>query len=109
MSVEMLPDLRTLAQLDALKRDDGFALFFEPPSLDGRIVNQAAILSIMPSAALDMKAFLENEPSLYRKIIVRRELKWEIRNKLDQNQVNPRLLFPGLDGTAHRLQRNYGH
>src|SRR5262249_40430787 len=69
-SVEMLPHIATLEGFDALKAKEDFALFFEPPSLDGRIVNQAAMLSMMPGPELDMKAYLESHPSLYRKIII---------------------------------------
>jgi len=108
MSIEMLPQITTLAELEKLKSKAGFALFFEPPSLDGRIVNQAAILSIMPEAKGDLKQFLERHPDVYRKIIVRKKLKWEIRDKLDQDQVNERMLFPGADGTARWLKRYYG-
>jgi hypothetical protein len=108
LSVEMLPDVTTLASFDELRTGKDFALFFEPPSLDGRIVNQAAMLSIMPGARLDLKRFLESDPALYRKIIVRKELKWEIRDKLDQDQVNERMLFPSIDGTARWLKRYYG-
>ncbi|MCK1388689.1 FRG domain-containing protein [Bradyrhizobium sp. 21] len=104
-SVEMLDDYKRLAQFDELGGE--FALFFEPPSLDGRIVNQAAILSMMPGAGLDMKAFLEKYDHLYERIIIPAALKWELRDKLDQDNVTERMLFPGLDGTSRWLKRYY--
>ena len=107
-SVEMLSEITDLSQFDKLKGKRGFALFFEPPSLDGRIVNQGAVLSIMPGARLDLKIFLEAHPDSFKKIIVRKNLKWEIRDKLDQDGVNERILFPGVDGTARWLKRYYG-
>ena len=40
-SVEMLSDLKRLKDLDAFGMStEAFVLFFEPPSLDARIVNQ---------------------------------------------------------------------
>jgi hypothetical protein len=107
-SVEMLPEINNLDDLDSMAAGRAFAIFFEPPSLDGRIVNQAAILSLMPSARLDLKTFLESYPAAIKRITIRKELKWEIRDKLDQDSVNERMLFPGEDGTARWLKRYYG-
>ena len=87
-------------QFDKLKGKRGFARFFEPPSLDGRIVNQGAVLSIMPGASLDLKIFLEAHPDSFKKIIVRKNLKWEIRDKLDQDESTS--VFYSLASTARR-------
>jgi hypothetical protein len=108
-SVEMLPELKTLKDLDAFGIKHGrFALFFEPPSLDARIVNQGAIMSVMPGARLCLDDFLESYPQIYRRIVVPKELKWEVRDKLDQDNVTERMLFPGLDGLSNWLKRYYG-
>ena len=107
-SVDMFDNSMTLELFTDAHRSDSFVLFFEPPSLDHRIVNQAAILSIMPIATLDHREFFENHPAIFRRIIVRKELKWQIRDKLDQDQINERMLFPGEDGTARWLKRYYG-
>jgi hypothetical protein len=107
-SVEMLDDYKKLADFDRLGIDPTFVLFFEPPSLDGRIVNQGAILSIMPGAQSDLKTFLNDHDQLYKRIIVPKEIKWELRDKLDQDNVTERMLFPGLDGTSRWLKRYYG-
>jgi hypothetical protein len=107
-SIEMLADYKKLREFDVLGLRDEFVLFFEPPSLDGRIVNQGAILSIMPGAHLDLKDLLEKHQHLYRRIIIPAEMKWELRDKLDQDNVTERMLFPGLDGTSRWLKRYYG-
>lgn len=107
-SVDMIPSLEALDDLDRLGSNGDFALFFEPPSLDGRIVNQAAILSVMRDSTSSIEKYLELYPEALKKIIVRKELKWEIRDKLDQDQINERMLFPGEDGTARWLKRYYG-
>lgn len=107
-SIEMLEAYKSLADLDALPGD--FVLFFEPPSLDERIVNQGAVLSVLPNAERDLKALLDEaaDEGLYKRIIIPREIKWEVRDKLDQDNVTERMLFPGLDGTSRWLKRYYG-
>jgi hypothetical protein len=107
-SIEMLADYKKLSKFDTLAGDGKFVLFFEPPSLDGRIVNQGAILSIMPGARLDLKDFLKKHDHLYKRIIIPKKIKWELRDKLDQDNVTERMLFPGLDGTSRWLNRYYG-
>jgi FRG domain len=107
-TVEMLADgARTLRDLERLARGD-FALFFEPPSLDDRIVNQFALFSMMssPSARLD-DWLLRQRPDLVRRIIIPAKLKWEVRDKLDQANITERVLFPGLDGLGRWLRRHY--
>jgi hypothetical protein len=110
-SIEMLQNIvPTLQDFDRLGRNGKFVIFFEPPSLDGRIVNQAAVMSAMPGSRLDLRAFLEAKAAgrLYRRIVIPKELKWEIRDKLDQDNVTERMLFPGLDGLSRWLKRYYG-
>jgi hypothetical protein len=82
-------------------------LFFEPPSLDQRIVNQYALFSVLPDPCLAVDTFLERHPDLYRKVVIPAPLKWEVRDKLDQANVNERVLFPGLDGLCSWLRRHY--
>ena len=102
----MLSEFRSLKAFDSLAHDP-FVLFIEPPSLDTRILNQFALFSLMadPSARLD--TWLEDHPHLYRRVIVPAELKWEVRDKLDQANINERTLFPGLDGLSRWLERYY--
>jgi len=87
--------------------EEDFALFFEPPSLDQRIVNQFAVFAIMNRATASLHDWLRDRPELYRRIVIPKELKWEIRNKLDNANITERMLFPGLDGLAAWLSRHY--
>ncbi len=82
-------------------------LFFEPPSIDDRIVNQFALFSIMSDPVSILDDWLVNHPDVYRRIIIPAELKWEVRDKLDQANITERVLFPGLDGLASWLKRHY--
>lgn len=98
----------TLPDLDALAAGgDHFVAFFEPPSLDSRIVNQYALFSLMSSASISLDTWLDEHPELFRRIIIPAEVKWEIRDKLDQANVTERVLFPGLDGLSSWLRRHY--
>jgi len=106
-TVEMLSkQIASLAELANLS-DTCVVLFFEPPSMDDRIVNQYALFSIMSDPKEIMDSWLSNYPDLYRKIIIPKELKWEIRDKLDQANITERVLFPGLGGLSRWLRRHY--
>ena len=107
-TADMLGELApSLEALDALASTDEFVVFFEPPSLDERIVNQAALFSLMPSPYAQLGDWLSRHPDLVRLLVVPAELKWEIRDKLDQLNVTERVLFPGLDGLSRWLARYY--
>lgn len=105
-TVEMLGGISTMREFDALTNDP-FLLFLEPPALDARIVNQAALFSVMPSPSLVLDEWLSGRPELCRRVIVPAELKWEVRDKLDQANISERTLFPGLDGLSRALARYY--
>ncbi len=106
-TVEMLeralPDLHSFDRLS----DEGLVVFFEPPSVHPRIVNQFALFSIMSDPTGDLSGWLRARPSLFRRIIIPKKLKWEVRDKLDQANITERMLFPGLDGLAKWLTRHY--
>jgi hypothetical protein len=95
----------TLPDFDAL--GDDFVVFFEPPALDERIVNQYALFSLMPSPTARLDEWLDRHDGLARRIVLPAELKWEVRDKLDQANITERVLFPGLDGLAVWLKRYF--
>jgi hypothetical protein len=99
-AVGSLGDLQRLAH-------DEFMLFFEPPSINERIVNQYALFSMMSKADTQHEAWLAEHEDLHQRIILPAALKWEIRDKLDQANITERVLFPGLDGLSAWLKRHY--
>jgi hypothetical protein len=106
-TTEMLNRVATsLEEFDALSSDD-FVLFFEPPSLDERIINQFALFSLPSSATLQLEELLARRENTYRRLIIPAALKWEIRDKLDQANITERVLFPGLDGLSQWLKRYF--
>src|SRR5204863_1182001 len=94
----------TLESFDALARED-FILFFEPPSLDERIVNQFALFSLPSSAGMSLEDLLKTRRATYCRVIIPAKLKWEVRDKLDQANITERELFTGLDGLSMWLKR----
>jgi hypothetical protein len=97
------PTLETLCDL----APEPFVLFLEPPSLDDRIVNQFALFSAMSHPDAELAEWVDEHPEFCRRIVIPAELKWEIRDKLDQANVTERVLFPGLDGLSAWLRRYY--
>jgi hypothetical protein len=107
LTVEMLSEsIKSLQELDTLAHEK-VAIFFEPPAIDDRIVNQYAFCSIMSDPCMVLDDWLDAHPGIARKIIIPASLKWEVRDKLDQANINERVLFPGLDGLSRWLKRHY--
>lgn len=84
-----------------------FVVFFDPPALDERIVNQFALFSMMSSPTELLNDWLLKHPDTFHRIIIPAELKWEVRDKLDQMNITERMLMPGLDGLSSWLKRYY--
>jgi len=105
-TTEMLGTVAERVQ-DLGELGDGFVVFVEPPSFDARIVNQYALFSLMSRADGSLDDWLGEHPELARRIVIPAELKWEVRDKLDQANVTERVLFPGLDGLTRWLARHY--
>jgi hypothetical protein len=105
-TVDMLAGFATLRDFDALGREP-FVVFVEPPAVDRRILNQFALFSLMSSPSAVLDDWLISHPELCRRVVVPARLKWEIRDKLDQANINERVLFPGLDGLSRWLARYY--
>ena len=95
-----------LDELERLESED-YVVFLEPPSLDERIVNQYALFSLMSRPEPRLDEWLESRRELARRLVVPAELKWEVRDKLDQANITERVLFPGLDGLSRWLARYY--
>jgi FRG domain len=106
LTIDMLDEFDSLGAFDALSRTP-FVVFIEPPSLDSRMLHQFALFSMMPGPDQQLEAWLSSHPTLWRKVVVPSALKWEVRDKLDQANINERTLFPGLDGLSRWLERYY--
>jgi hypothetical protein len=87
-----------------------FACMIEPPSLDARIVAQAATFTLTSSTTQPFDAFLESQSlqdALTRYLIPATDVP-RVRDQLDLVGIDERRLFPDLDGVAAAIQRYYG-
>jgi hypothetical protein len=106
-TVEMLAEAAaTLQEFDGMSTED-FVVFFEPPSLDDRVVNQYALFSVMTNPKARLDDWLQNRPEIVHRIVIPAALKWEVRDKLDQANITERIIYPGLDGLSRWLKRHY--
>jgi hypothetical protein len=88
-----------LRELGGLCDGEPFALFFEPPTLDERIANQAAVLSVISDPTVHMDDWLRAHPDAWRAWRIPVGLKREVRARLDQAQITERVLMPGSTGS----------
>ena len=100
---ELAPDID---RYDADMGDQAMVCF-EPPSVDQRIVNQYSFFTAIPSAVRDLEAFLETHTEKTVKYVIDRKLRWQLRDILDQLNINERMIHPGTDGIARWLARHY--
>ncbi len=82
-------------------------VMLEPPSIDQRIVNQYSFFTLLPSGITDFVQYLNDNTERTIKYIIDRKLRWDLRDILDQLNMNERTVYPGKDGIAKWLARHY--
>ncbi len=95
--------------LEEYDRDMGSAAFvnIEPPSVDQRIISQYSFFSIIPSGIEDIEDYLEKNTERTVRYIIKKEIRWDVRDLLDQFNINERVIYPGLDGLSRAIARHY--
>ena len=105
-----VPMLRGLTEsLEEYDRDmgDQAMVIIEPPSINSRIINQYSFFSIIPMEMTDIEGFLANRTEHTVKYIIDRNLRWRVRDMLDQLNMSERIIYPGLDGLSKWIARHY--
>ena len=95
----------SLAKYDADMGDSGMVVL-EPPSIDQRVVNQYSFFSVVPSGMESADDFLGKTEGAV-KYVISKEIRWHLRDALDQLNINERMIYPGLDGVARVEGRHY--
>ncbi len=86
-----------------------FACMIEPPSLDARIVAQAATFTLCSEKRQSFDSFLDRHDLgvALTKFVIPASEAGRLRDQLDLVSVDERRLFPDLDGLAEHLRRYY--
>lgn len=86
-----------------------FACLVEPPSLDQRIVAQAAVFTMSTDKSHSFDEFLTSHglADALTKFVIPVDRVSPIRDQLDLVGVDERRLFPDLDGVAAAIRRYY--
>ena len=82
-------------------------VLLEPPSIDQRIINQYSYFSVVPLGISSVEQFLDEQTDNTVCYIIPKEMKWRLRDMLDQMNINERIAFPGLDGLSSWVKRHY--
>ena len=106
-SVKMLQEACcSLAEYDADMKGQAM-LIVEPPSIEQRIINQYSFFSILPMEMEDVVGFLDKHTDRTVRFIIKKEIRWQVRDLLDQLNISERIVYPGLDGLSQWLARHY--
>ncbi|RIK44505.1 MAG: hypothetical protein DCC55_02240 [Chloroflexi bacterium] len=91
------------------KRLPPFACMLEPPSLDTRIVSQAAVFTLCTDTSQSFDRFLAQHglESTLTRFVIPPESVPLLRDQLDMASVDERRLFPDLSGVAAQMRRYY--
>ena len=107
LTVKMLSEItESLEQYDADMGDQAMAII-EPPSINARIINQYSFFSVVPTDMTDIEAFLDRRTEHTVKYVIDKELRWRVRDMLDQLNMSERITFPGLGGLSAWIARHY--
>ncbi len=101
--------LSIVGSIDEYDKDmDGRSLVtIEPPTIDQRIANQYSFFTVVPPEIEDLAKFLDENTENTVRYIIDRKIRWDLRDTLDQLNMNERMIYPGKEGVAKWLARHY--
>jgi len=106
-SVDMLNQAASSPEQYDRDMGDKAMVVIEPPSIDPRIINQYSFFSVIPTDMHDIEGFLDRNTNNTVKYVIKKEMRWRIRDMLDQLNISERIVYPGLDGLSRWIGRHY--
>ncbi len=106
-TIDMLNSLSDNTEEYDLEMGNRSMILLEPPSIDQRIINQYSYFSVTPLAVENIEEFLNEQTNNTVCYLLPKEMKWRMRDMLDQMNINERIAFPGLDGLSTWIKRHY--
>ena len=97
----------SLTKYDADMEKANALLILEPLSIDQRIVSQYSFFTPVPMHITVMEAFIADCLPNSIRYVISKDLRWRVRDMLDQMNINERTIYPGIDGIAAWLKRYY--
>ena len=82
-------------------------VILEPPSSNQRIINQYSYFTVVPMGIEDIEDFLDKKTRDTLKIVISKDIRWDLRDLLDQLNISERTMYPGLDGLSRWIARHY--
>ena len=79
----------------------------EPPSIEQRIINQYSFFSVIPLSITDIEKFFDEHTAETVRFVISKDIRWDLRDLLDQYNINERIIYPGLDGLTRWITRHY--
>ena len=107
-TTEMLE--KEVPDFDALKgmSDEPFVLFYEPASITNRISGQYSLFSVVSDPHTLLGELIpEDDENFGYRIVIPKEVKLEIRDKLDYINISERTIYPGFAGICKWMTRRY--
>ena len=80
---------------------------FSVDMLRRRIISQYSFFSVVPMGMKDIEKFLDVNTNKTARFVIAKELRWQIRDFLDHQNITERMVYPGLDGLSKWLGRHY--
>ena len=106
-SVDMFSEACGSPEEYDLDMKDERMVVIEPPSIDRRIISQYSFFSVVPIEMTDIVGFLNENTQNTARYVIAKELRWQIRDFLDHQNITERVVYPGLDGISEWLGRHY--